>query len=193
MNIIVNKRVGGLARTIFTLLAASSQNLRSTSSSSTSSVLQVASAFSDTRIDNTRSVDQGSYRCNRRRCSTIDRDHNCSDRIFCTRNNQISKQVQHSQHRTKLTTMSASTNNQNQGDAAFANASATKNIPTFDGDEKAKATDFANYFSAYSQLYHQKQMLTDHNRMAAYHAAIVGNSEVLRTRWSWILEQEVAY
>ena len=28
----------------------------------------------------------------------------------------------------------------------------------------------ANYFCAYSQLYHQKQMLTDHNRMAAYHA-----------------------
>ena len=174
MNIIVNKRVGGLARTIFTLLAASSQNLRPSSSSSTSVAFQVASAFSVSPID-TRSVDQGSYRCNRRRCSTIDRDHNCSDRIFCTRNNQISKQVQQKQHRTKLNTMSASTNNQNEGDAAFANASATKNIPTFDGDEKAKATDFANYFSAYSQLYHQKQMLTDHNRMAAYHAVIVGN------------------
>ena len=78
--------------------------------------------------------------------------------------------------------MSASTNNQNQGDAAFANASATKNIPTFDGYEKANATDFANYFSAYSQLYHQKQMLTDHNRMAAYHAAIVGNSEVFKDK-----------
>ena len=196
MNIIVNKRVGGLARTIFTLLAASSQNLRPSSSSSTSFALQVASAFSVSPIDNTRSVGQISYHCNRRRCSTIDRDHNCSDRIFCTRNNQISKQLQQQQHRTKLTTMQASTNNQNEGDATFANASATKNIPTFDGDEKAKATDFANYFSAYSQLYHQKQMLTDHNRMAAYHAAIVGNSEVLKdkvTRWPWILEQEVAY
>ena len=183
MNIIVNKRVGGLARTIFTLLAASSQNLRPSSSSSTSVAFQVASAFSDTRIDNTRSVGQISYRCNRHRCSITDRNQNCSDRRFCTRNNhQISKQVQQKQHRTKLTTMSASTNNQNQGDATFANASATKNIPTFDGDEKAKATDFANYFSAYSQLYHQKQMLTDHNRMAAYHAAIVGNSEVFKDK-----------
>ena len=121
MNIIVNKRVGGLARTIFTLLAASSQNLRPSSSSSTSVAFQVASAFSDTRIDNTRSVGQISYRCNRHRCSITDRNQNCSDRRFCTRNNhQISKQVQQKQHRTKLNTMSASTNNQNQGDAAFA-------------------------------------------------------------------------
>ena len=115
MNIIVNKRVGGLARTIFTLLAASSQNLRPSASSS------VASAFSDTRIDNTRSVGQISYRCNRHRCSITDRNQNCSYRRFCTRNNhQISKQVQQKQHRTKLNTMSASTNNENQGDAAFA-------------------------------------------------------------------------
>ena len=56
-------------------------------------------------------------------------------------------------------------------------------IPTFDGsDTAAKATDFANYFCAYAQLYHQKQMLTDHNRMAAYHAAIVGNSEVFKDK-----------
>ena len=56
-------------------------------------------------------------------------------------------------------------------------------IPTFDNSNTAaKATDFANYFCAYAQLYHQKQMLTDHNRMAAYHAAIVGNSEVFKDK-----------
>lgn len=60
---------------------------------------------------------------------------------------------------------------------------ASQNIPTFDGsDEKSKATDFANYFCAYAQLYHQKQMLTDHNRMAAYHAAIVGNADVFKDK-----------
>eukprot|EP00986_Skeletonema_menzelii_P010537 scaffold5150_cov133-Skeletonema_menzelii.AAC.11 len=178
MNIIVTKRVGGLARTIITILAASSQNLRPSSSSSSSStfVLQVASAFSVTPID-TRSVRQDSYQHNRR-SFIIDHNNNCSSRSYCTRTHQISKLQQ---HRTK-STMSSSTNNQNQGDATFANASATKNIPTFDGDEKAKATDFANYFSAYSQLYHQKQMLTDHNRMAAYHSAIVGNSEVFKDK-----------
>ena len=42
----------------------------------------------------------------------------------------------------------------------FVNASATGEIPSFNGDEKAKATDFANYFCSYAQLYHQKQMLT---------------------------------
>eukprot|EP00569_Conticribra_weissflogii_P005892 CAMPEP_0171345122 /NCGR_PEP_ID=MMETSP0878-20121228/20895_1 /TAXON_ID=67004 /ORGANISM="Thalassiosira weissflogii, Strain CCMP1336" /LENGTH=454 /DNA_ID=CAMNT_0011848467 /DNA_START=384 /DNA_END=1748 /DNA_ORIENTATION=- len=70
----------------------------------------------------------------------------------------------------------------NNGDKSFANFSSSGEIPTFDGDEKAKATDFANYFCAYSQLYHQKQMLTDHNRMAAYHAAIVGNSDVFKDK-----------
>ncbi|KAL3816909.1 hypothetical protein ACHAXA_009104, partial [Cyclostephanos tholiformis] len=82
---------------------------------------------------------------------------------------------------------------------------ASQNIPTFDGtDEKSKATDFANYFCAvlthgaslvnrvtslglilpsqYAQLYHQKQMLTDHNRMAAYHAAIVGNADIFKDK-----------
>lgn len=68
------------------------------------------------------------------------------------------------------------------GDSSFHNFSSTNNIPTYDGDAKAKATDFANYFCAYSQLYHQKQMLTDHNRMAAYHAAIVGNSDLFRDK-----------
>ena len=49
--------------------------------------------------------------------------------------------------------------------SSFRNISSSNNIPTFDGNDKAKATDFANYFCAYAQLYHQKQMLTDHNRM----------------------------
>lgn len=57
----------------------------------------------------------------------------------------------------------------------------SSSIPTFDSsNEKSKATDFANYFCAYAQLYHQKQMLTDHNRMAAYHAAIVGNADIFK-------------
>ncbi len=51
--------------------------------------------------------------------------------------------------------------------SSFRNISSSNNIPTFDGDDKAKATDFANYFCAYAQLYHQKQMLTDHNRMVS--------------------------
>ena len=51
--------------------------------------------------------------------------------------------------------------------STFRNISSSNNIPTYDGDEKAKATDFANYFCAYAQLYHQKQMLTDHNRMVS--------------------------
>jgi len=37
----------------------------------------------------------------------------------------------------------------------------------------------ANYFCAYSQLYHQKQMLTDHNRMAAYHAGKDSSQKLL--------------
>jgi hypothetical protein len=78
----------------------------------------------------------------------------------------------------KMSSSSSST----AGDAAFSNKSPTNNIPTFDGDEKAKATDFANYFCAYSQLYHQKQMLTDHNRMAAYHSAICGNADLFKDK-----------
>ena len=59
----------------------------------------------------------------------------------------------------------------------------SNDIPTFDPtNEKSKATDYANYFCAYAQLYHQKQMLTDHNRMAAYHAAIVGNANVFKDK-----------
>jgi len=63
-------------------------------------------------------------------------------------------------------------------DSDFVNSTENGEIPSFNGNDKAKATDFANYFCAYAQLYHQKQMLADHNRMAAYHSAIVGNSSV---------------
>lgn len=84
---------------------------------------------------------------------------------------------------THLNMSSDTQNNSNSSSSnGFINASATKNIPTYDGDDSAKATDFANYFCAYSQLYHQKQMLTDHNRMAAYHAAIMGNSDVFKDK-----------
>ena len=55
-------------------------------------------------------------------------------------------------------------------------------IPSFNGDEKAKASDFANYFCSYAQLHHQKQMLADHNRMAAYHSAILGNPDVFKDK-----------
>ena len=46
-------------------------------------------------------------------------------------------------------------------------------IPTFKDDDEARSSDYANYFSAYNDLYHQKIMLTDHNRMKAYHDAIM--------------------
>ncbi|EWM23599.1 Ribosomal L11 methyltransferase, PrmA [Nannochloropsis gaditana] len=46
------------------------------------------------------------------------------------------------------------------------------------GDAGAKAKDFAEYFCSYAYLYHQKQMLTDHRRMFAYHEAIMKNSSV---------------
>ncbi|KAL7560240.1 hypothetical protein ACA910_022548 [Epithemia clementina (nom. ined.)] len=65
---------------------------------------------------------------------------------------------------------------------SFRNASVTGEIPSFNGDEPAQATDFANYFCSYAQLYHQKQMLADHHRMAAYHAAILGNADVFRDK-----------
>ena len=64
----------------------------------------------------------------------------------------------------------------------FVNATATGEIPSFQGDEQARATDFANYFCSYAQLYHQKQMLADHNRMAAYHSAILGNTDVFKDK-----------
>jgi type I protein arginine methyltransferase len=67
-------------------------------------------------------------------------------------------------------------------DEQFANTSGNGEIPSFGGDEKAKASDFANYFCSYAQLYHQKTMLADHNRMAAYHSAILGNSDVFKDK-----------
>lgn len=171
MNIIKSSRVGGLARTIITLhifAASSSSLLRENLWPSSSCAVQLASAFSVTPIVETRSVTTTT----RRQYS----NYNRRSFIIDNNTNRSSKQL------TKPLMMSSSATTQNEGDATFANASATKNIATFDGDEKAKATDFANYFSAYSQLYHQKQMLTDHNRMAAYHAAIVGNSEVFKDK-----------
>lgn len=39
-----------------------------------------------------------------------------------------------------------------------------------------------NETGSYAQLYHQKQMLADHNRMAAYHSAILGNQDVFRDK-----------
>jgi protein arginine N-methyltransferase 1 len=93
----------------------------------------------------------------------------------------------------------------------FVNASEDGEIPSFNGNDQvrfsrrrielyfssclaayatlflisitqAKASDFANYFCSYAQLYHQKQMLADHNRMAAYHSAILGNQDVFRDK-----------
>lgn len=51
------------------------------------------------------------------------------------------------------------------------------NSPIMKGNEAAKAADYANYFSAYSYLYHQKQMLMDNVRMQAYHSAIMSNKK----------------
>jgi len=65
---------------------------------------------------------------------------------------------------------------------SFTNASSSGEIPSFNGSEKAEATDYANYFSSYAQLYHQKQMLADHNRMAAYHSAILGNASLFQDK-----------
>lgn len=64
----------------------------------------------------------------------------------------------------------------------FRNASASGEIPSFNGDSQARATDFANYFCSYNELHHQKQMLADHNRMQAYHSAILGNQDVFRDK-----------
>jgi len=67
----------------------------------------------------------------------------------------------------------------------FVNASTTigkDEIPSFNGTEKERASDYANYFCSYAQLYHQKQMLADHNRMAAYHSAIMGNTHVFKDK-----------
>jgi protein arginine N-methyltransferase 1 len=54
------------------------------------------------------------------------------------------------------------------------------NSPIMQGNEADKAADFANYFCSYSFLYHQKQMLMDHNRMRAYHSAIMANKSMFQ-------------
>uniref|UniRef100_A0A7S2V4Q5 Methyltransferase domain-containing protein n=1 Tax=Fibrocapsa japonica TaxID=94617 RepID=A0A7S2V4Q5_9STRA len=48
------------------------------------------------------------------------------------------------------------------------------------GNSAAKAADYANYFCSYAFLYHQKQMLTDHQRMRAYYSAVMQNKEVFQ-------------
>jgi protein arginine N-methyltransferase 1 len=50
--------------------------------------------------------------------------------------------------------------------------------PIMKGDAAAKASDYANYFCSYAELYHQKQMLMDHNRMRAYHDSIMLNKSL---------------
>ena len=52
------------------------------------------------------------------------------------------------------------------------------NIMKYDDSGAAKAADFANYFCSYAELYHQKQMLMDNNRMNAYYSAIMQNKEM---------------
>lgn len=82
----------------------------------------------------------------------------------------------------KANTISLKSKTTKMADSDFINATEKGEIPTFGKSEKAKATDFANYFCSYAQLYHQKQMLADHNRMAAYHAAIMGNPDVFKDK-----------
>lgn len=50
------------------------------------------------------------------------------------------------------------------------------------GDESGKAADYANYFSSYAYLYHQKQMLSDRSRMNAYRDAILENKSIFAGR-----------
>lgn len=85
-------------------------------------------------------------------------------------------------HQTPNSTPQEQTNEINTMNDAFVNATDTGEIPSFNGSDKAKATDFANYFCSYAQLYHQKQMLADHSRMAAYHTAILGNSSIFKDK-----------
>lgn len=50
------------------------------------------------------------------------------------------------------------------------------------GPEGLRATDYANYFSSYAFIYHQKQMLTDAKRMEAYRDAILGNAQCFKDK-----------
>ena len=75
------------------------------------------------------------------------------------------------------TASSSITNNSNSNDDD------DDTIPTFHTqDEQQKASDYANYFSAYADLHHQKIMLTDTHRMTAYHDAIMKNQHVFRDK-----------
>jgi type I protein arginine methyltransferase len=56
----------------------------------------------------------------------------------------------------------------------------TDSSPIMQGTAADKAADYANYFCSYSYLYHQKQMLMDHNRMRAYHSAIMLNRSMFQ-------------
>jgi len=87
-----------------------------------------------------------------------------------------------SERRTSVYNTKSNLTKRNMAESDFNNVTEKGEIPTFEGSDKAKATDFANYFCSYAQLYHQKQMLVDHNRMAAYHAAIMGNPEVFKDK-----------
>eukprot|EP00638_Chattonella_subsalsa_P005239 CAMPEP_0117765180 /NCGR_PEP_ID=MMETSP0947-20121206/19936_1 /TAXON_ID=44440 /ORGANISM="Chattonella subsalsa, Strain CCMP2191" /LENGTH=407 /DNA_ID=CAMNT_0005587741 /DNA_START=71 /DNA_END=1294 /DNA_ORIENTATION=- len=55
-----------------------------------------------------------------------------------------------------------------------------RDVEIYMKSDKDKATDFANYFCSYAFLYHQKQMLTDHRRMEAYHSAVTDNASVFQ-------------
>ena len=81
--------------------------------------------------------------------------------------------------------MTTLTNDENKVDVDMTMTDTTmmmSEIPSYNGNAEAQATDFANYFCSYAQLYHQKQMLADHNRMAAYHAAILGNANLFQDK-----------
>ncbi len=55
------------------------------------------------------------------------------------------------------------------------------NIDESDNDDEQKARkakDFEVYFSAYGELHHQKDMLTDMHRMESYYTAISANAEI---------------
>ena len=71
--------------------------------------------------------------------------------------------------------------------ALAANGDAAKKRPPkieelMTGPEGLRAADYANYFSSYAYIYHQKQMLTDSKRMEAYRDAILGNAANFRDK-----------
>ena len=66
------------------------------------------------------------------------------------------------------------------GDAAKKRPPKIEELMT--GPEGLRAADYANYFSSYAYIYHQKQMLTDARRMEAYRDAILGNAANFRDK-----------